>query len=225
MAYLFFKTKKPKLMKTTTIYNLVILDESGSMESIKTQTMNGFNETIQTIRSAQKKFDTQNHLLTLVTFNSNEVKTILDLAPISKAEMLSITTYKPDSNTPLYDALGLSLSRLRHQINQAEDHQVLVSIITDGHENASREFTGKMVKNLIDELKTLGWVFTFIGANIDVEKAASEISINNYLSFNQTEEETKAMFEKEAYARMNFFDKMSKGTSKNDLHDNYFDKE
>ena len=212
-------------MKTTKIYNLIILDESGSMECIKTQTINGFNETIQTIKSAQIKFPEQHHLVTLVSFNSNDVKTILDLSPVSNAIQLSQKSYNPDCNTPLYDALGLSLSRLRHQIIKGDEHQVLVSIITDGYENASREFSGKMIKNLIDELKALGWVFTFIGANIDIEQVAAQISVNNYISFNQTAEGTKAMFAKESNARMNFFDKMSKGTSKQDLSDNYFEEE
>ena len=212
-------------MKTTKIYNLIVLDESGSMACIKQQTINGFNETIQTIASAQKKFSEQNHLVTLVSFNSNEIKTVLDLSPISQVEQLNQRSYNPDSGTPLYDALGLSLTKLRHQINKEEEHQVLVSIITDGEENSSREFTGKMIKNLIDELKALGWVFTFIGANIDVEGVAAQISINNYISFNQTSEGTNAMFAKESNARMKFFDKMSKGTSKKDLSEKYFDEE
>jgi len=59
---------------------------------------------------------------------------------------------------------------------------VLVTIITDGEENSSKEFTGQMIKKMIDELKALGWVFTFIGANIDVEKVAAQISINNSTS-------------------------------------------
>ncbi len=212
-------------MKTTKIYNLIVLDESGSMGCIKQQTINGFNETIQTIASAQKKFPEQIHLVTLVSFNSSEIKTVLDMSPVSRVEQLNQRSYNPDSNTPLYDALGLSLTRLRHQINKEEEHQVLVSIITDGEENSSREFSGKMIKNLIDELKALGWVFTFIGANIDVEGVAAQISINNYISFNQTIEGTNAMFAKESNARMKFFDKMSKGTSKKDLSEKYFEEE
>ena len=100
-----------------------------------------------------------------------------------------------------------------------------MSIITDGEENSSREFSGKMVKNLIDELEAMNWVFTFIGANIDVEKVASQISINNYISFNQSSAGTNAMFAKEKNARMNFFEKVSKGSSKKDLSEKYFDED
>ena len=69
----------------------------------------------------------------------------------------------------------------------------------------------------------MGWVFTFIGANIDVAKVAAQISVNNYISFNQTNEGTQAMFVKESNARMKFFDKMSKGESKEKLADKYFE--
>ena len=98
-------------MKTTKIYNLIVLDESCSMACIKPQTINGFNEPIQTITSAQKKFPEQNHLGTLVSFNSNEIKTVLDLSPVSRVEQINQKSYCPDGNTPLYDALGLSLTR------------------------------------------------------------------------------------------------------------------
>lgn len=212
-------------METTKIYNLIVLDESGSMNCIKQQTINGFNETVQTIASAQKKFPEQIHLVSLVSFNSSEIKTVFDRVPVSQVNQLNDKTYSPDGNTPLFDALGLSLTRLRYQINTKENHQVLVSIITDGEENSSREFSGKMVKNLIDELKAMDWVFTFIGANIDVEQVASQISINNYISFNQSSAGTNAMYAREKNARMNMYDKMSKGVSKKDLLKNYFDNE
>lgn len=212
-------------METTKIYNLIILDESGSMNCIKPQTINGFNETVQTIASAQKKFPEQNHLVTLVSFNSSEIKTVFDMLPVDQVRQLNDRTYSPDGNTPLYDALGRALSKLRYQINTKENHQVLVTIITDGEENSSREFTGRMVKNLIDELKAMDWVFTFIGANIDVEKVASQISINNYISFNQSSAGTNTMFAREKNARMNMYDKMSKGVSKKDLQGNYFEDE
>jgi hypothetical protein len=210
-------------MEKTTVYNLVVLDESGSMDCIKQQTINGFNETIQTIATAQQKFQDQHHLVSLVNFNSENIRTILELAPIDQAAQLNANTYQPNNGTPLYDALGISLSKLRLQIDGKTEHQVLVTIITDGEENSSKEFTGQMIKKMIDELKVLGWVFSFIGANIDVEKAAAQISVNNYISFNQTNEGTQAMFAKEAKSRMNLYDRMSKKESKDKLAEKYFE--
>jgi uncharacterized protein YegL len=210
-------------MKQTKVYNLLVVDESGSMDVIKQQTINGCNETLQTIKSAQEKYPEQSHLVTLVCFNSDNTKTVLDCQPISKAQMLTPLTYKPDCGTPLYDALGESLTRLRYKINQKEEHHVLVTILTDGEENSSKEFTHSMINKMIKELKKVGWTFTFIGANIDVQKAATQISVSNFISFEQTQEGTKDMFVREQNARMKYFDKMSKGESKEELSKNYFE--
>ena len=107
-------------MKQTKVYNLLVVDESGSMEIIKQQTINGCNETLQTIQSAQEKYPEQNHLVTLVFFNSCETKTIVDCIPVSKTKPLNESNYNPNCNTPLFDALGESLTRLRYKINQEE---------------------------------------------------------------------------------------------------------
>lgn len=210
-------------MKQTKVYNLLVVDESGSMGIIKQQTINGCNETLQTIKSAQEKYPEQSHLVTLVCFNSCNTKTVLDCEPISKAQLLTPLTYNPDCGTPLYDALGESLTRLRYKINQDEDHHVLVTILTDGEENSSTEFTNSMINKMIRELKKAGWTFTFIGANIDVEKAAAQISVNNFIQFEQSVEGTQVMFSREKNARMKYFDKMSKGESKEELSKNYFE--
>jgi len=210
-------------MKQTKVYNLLVVDESGSMDVIKKQTINGCNETLQTIKSAQEKYPEQSHLVTLVCFNSDETRTVLDCAPIAQAKLLNDKTYNPNCGTPLYDALGESLTRLRYKINQEEEHHVLVTILTDGEENSSKEFTNSMINKMIKELKKAGWTFTFIGANIDVEKAAAQISVSNFISFEQTHEGTKDMFVKEQNARMKYFDKMSKGESKEELSKNYFE--
>ena len=65
----------------TRIFNLIILDESGSMQSIKTAALNGMNETLQSISNAQNKHEDQEHVVTLVSFNSDAVKTICDCVP------------------------------------------------------------------------------------------------------------------------------------------------
>ena len=210
-------------MKQTKVYNLLVVDESGSMQCIAKQTINGFNETLQTIRSAQDKYPEQSHLVTLVFFNSSDTRTILDCAPIGQAHLINASTYHPNNGTPLYDALGDALTRLRYKINEDEEHQVLVTILTDGEENASKEFSHAMINKMIVELKEAGWTFTFIGANIDVEKAAANISVSNYIAFEQTHEGTQVMFTKENNARMNYFDKMSKGMSKEELSKKYYE--
>ncbi len=98
------------------IYNLIIVDESGSMSHLREATLSGINETINTIRSAQEEFaETQEHRLTLVTFDSGanrpDVRTMIDNQPI--AEVREFSDYMPHGWTPLYDAMGQSLTNGR----------------------------------------------------------------------------------------------------------------
>lgn len=181
------------------IYNLIILDESGSMQSIKPQAITGLNETLQTIKSAQEKFENQSHYVTLVSFNTNRVKTIYDCCPANQIQKLNNYDYQPNACTPLYDAMGISLTRLMAEVK--DEDNVLVTIITDGYENASREYSGKAIFQLIEGLKAKGWIFTYIGANQDVKKVASSMGISNSLLFDADEEGAKVMFKEESKCR------------------------
>lgn len=180
----------------TRVFNLIILDESGSMQCIRKEAIDSVNETIQTIRSAETKNPDQEHIVSLVTFNDN-VKTIYNCVPIK--EVNELTDYNPSCCTALYDAMGMSLTALRG--NVAENDRALVTVVTDGYENSSREYGGKAIKSLVDELKGKGWVFAYIGANQDVEAVAATISITNTLSFSATSQGMKAMSKKVNSAR------------------------
>lgn len=183
------------------VHNLIILDESGSMESIKKTIMEGFNEIVQTVKGIEKDFPEQEHFISLVTFNGRGQKVLHFTDPVNKLEVIDQTQYKPDSSTPLYDAMGFSFTRLRQALENQTDHNVLVTILTDGEENTSREYTGMAIKNLIEELKLNRWTFTYIGTDHDVEKFALSISITNTMAFQKNEEDMKNMFAKEKSAR------------------------
>lgn len=203
------------------VFNLIILDESGSMSSIERQAIDGVNETVQTIRAVQKKHPEQEHFLTLVSFNSDAVKTIYDKTQAEKVEDLSEKQYQPSCGTPLYDAMGNALTNLRKSV--AEDDVILVTVITDGYENASHEYNGAAIKSLVESLKAKGWIFTYIGANQDVEKVAATISINNTLSFSANVEGTRAMFATEKKARTRLFDRLADNIAPCAMFDDYFD--
>ena len=199
------KLTNDKLMKTR-IFNLIIIDESGSMQSIKRAAIDSVNETIQTIRSAQKKHEDQEHYVSLVTFN-DDVKTIYECVPVDEVKELTAETYQPDCCTALYDAMGISLNALRKKV--AEDDKVLVTVVTDGYENASKEYSGKAIKALVDELKAKDWIFAYIGANQDVEAVAATISITNVMQFEATPLGTAAMGARVGSARTRLFDRIA----------------
>ena len=205
------------------VFNLIILDESGSMSSIERQAIDGVNETVQTVRAAQKKHEDQEHFITLVSFNSDSVKTIYDKIEADKVEELTSKQYVPSCCTPLYDAMGNALNVLRKSV--AEDEAVLVTIITDGYENASTEYNGPAIKKLVESLKTKGWLFTYIGANQDVEQVAATISITNTLSFSADAEGTAEMFATERWARSRWAERLSRNIAPCDMADDYFKEE
>ena len=191
----------------TRIFNLIILDESGSMQSIKQAAINGMNETVQSIRDAQNKHEDHEHIVSLISFNSSQIKGIYNCVPAAEVKELTNDDYCPSCCTPLYDAMGCAINELRPKVG-SED-KVLVTVITDGEENSSSEYDGKAIKALVEELKSKGWVFAYIGANQDVEAVAATISITNVLNFEATSEGTAVMGTRVATARGRLFDRIA----------------
>ena len=183
------------------VHNLIILDESGSMDSIKKTIIQGFNEIVQTVKGIEKEFPEQEHFISLVSFNGLGQKLLHFVDPANKLEQIDDTRYNPDATTPLYDAMGFSINKLRQFLHNQTHYNVLVTILTDGEENASKEYSGTDIKKLIEELKLTRWTFTYIGTDHDVEKFAESLSINNSMSFEKNDEDMKEMFAKERSAR------------------------
>ncbi|MDP3912177.1 MAG: VWA domain-containing protein [Bacteroidota bacterium] len=186
------------------VHNLIILDESGSMESIKKTIIHGFNEIVQTVKGIEKEFPEQEHFISLITFNGLGHKLLHFIDPASKLEQIDEKRYRPEASTPLFDAMGFGLVKLKQVLENTTNYNVLVTILTDGEENASREYTGESIKKLIEELKLNNWTFTYIGADHDVEKFAFSISITNTMTFKKNEADMNIMFAKERSARSNY---------------------
>lgn len=186
------------------VHNLVILDESGSMSSIKSLIINGFNELVQTVKGIEGQFPEQEHLISMVSFNALNNKILHFVDPINKLDVINDSTYNPASFTPLYDAMGFSISKLKQFLEGKENYSVLVTILTDGEENASKEYTGLAIKNLVDELKQKNWTFTYIGTDHDVEKMAAKMNIKNSMSFDKSDSDIKRMFIKESKSRVKY---------------------
>lgn len=191
------------------VFNLVILDASGSMSSIYDQALAGVNETIATIRLAQSKHDNLEQFLTLCSFSAGEefLDIVYDAAPIGAVRNITEREYPLRGCTALYDAMGDMFSSLQQKIKH--DDLVLATIITDGYENASTRWSGRQVKSLVDELRQMGWTFAYIGANQDVEAVAGGLGIRNTLSFEANARGTEAMFEAYSMAACDFMEKVS----------------
>lgn len=185
------------------VFNLIIVDESGSMSSIRKQAFAGMNETLSTVRQMQKKFTDTDQRVTLVTFDSEHMKWHYDNTPADKTQDLRWKDYSPCAATPLYDAMGNAISKVNAQAGS--DDNVLVTVITDGWENSSREWTLSMIKQLIEKLKQQHWTFTLIGTdNLDVEMMAHGMAIDEHLEFHQDAESTERMFARERRSRTRY---------------------
>ena len=196
-------------MEVKNIINLMILDASGSMESIYNQALSGVNETIQTIRMGQKEHPEFEQSLTLASFNSgkNYLNVKYSATPIDEVKEITKEDYIACGCTALYDAMGEMISELKRKVTPED--RVLVTVITDGYENASVHWNGPQIKSLVEELRQTGWTFTYIGANQDVEAVAGSMGIRNTLAFEETEEETAKMFKRDSSSRRRFMDKIA----------------
>lgn len=191
--------------KSINVYNLLIIDESGSMHSIYDQALSGINETLNGIRNAQRDYSDQNQYVSIVTFEGNGVagvKTRRDRVPASKVKDMTKMDYRPGGSTPLYDAMGLAISHLDSSIDEGD--AVLVTIITDGMENSSCEYSGKAVKELVSRQREKGWTFAYIGANQDAVEVARDLNISNALNFDASPEGTVVMSVRYEKARKKF---------------------
>jgi Mg-chelatase subunit ChlD len=191
------QTKEEKMKR---VHNLIIVDESGSMSIIRKQAFAGMNETLQTVRQMQKKFPDQEQRVSLVTFDTSHTTWHYDNTPASDTKDLDWKAYNPSGGTPLYDAMGSAISKVNAQVTDGDN--VLVTVITDGEENSSQEWTLKMIRTMIEKLKKQKWTFTLIGTdNLDVETMAQSFAIEEHMEFQQTETGTRAMFARERRSR------------------------
>jgi len=195
------------------IYNLIILDESGSMASIQHTIISGFNELVQSIKGVAQQYPEQEHYISFISFNGMGIKTIHDCVPITKLQEIDASRYNPNSMTPLYDAIGFGIQQLQGRLSGKQDYNVLVTIMTDGLENDSKEFSIKTIKKMIEELKKRNWTFTYIGTDHDIESVADSLSISNRMRFEKSEEDMKNMFEKERYSRQEYHRNISRDES------------
>lgn len=173
-----------------TLYHFV-LDKSGSMSNCRETTLNGFNSQLETIKSLQNEFPEQCFEVSLTVFD-HEINPIFSHVRAQNFEYLTSKKYNPSGTTALLDAIGTSINQIRitNESNILnDDMSVVMVILTDGIENASREFTYHQIASTIAQLeKTERWTFTFLGADIDAIHTSKMLNIReeNVISFNKS---------------------------------------
>ena len=118
-------------------------------------------------------------------FDSNSNDVIYDFEDINHVRSLSDEDYIPGSLTPLYDAIGQSISATEKFVKDKQaESQVIFTIMTDGHENASVEYGRKEIFDLISSMESKGWKFVYLGANQDSWEAGADIGISHQRASN-----------------------------------------
>lgn len=159
-----------------------ILDRSGSMGGLESDTIGGFNAMLEKQRKAEGEA-----LINTVLFDS-ESRVLHDRVPVDKVQDLTDEDYTVGGCTALLDAVGDAVHHIEtvHKYIREEDRpeKTLFVITTDGMENASRRYTPERVKKLISAKQEDGWEFLFLGANIDAVGTAREMGIREEHSVN-----------------------------------------
>ena len=169
-----------------------ILDRSGSMMGLESDTIGGFNGTI-----AKQKKEEGEALVTTYLFN-HECTLLHDRLSLDKIPEMTEKEYRVGGSTALIDAIGGAIEHISavHRYIREEDvpaHTLFV-ITTDGLENSSRRFSSSEVKAMIEKQKAAGWEFIFLGANIDAVETARTFGIEEDHAVNYIPDEKGVLY-------------------------------
>jgi hypothetical protein len=156
----------------------LVLDETGSMGHVRQNTINSVNEYLNSQRG-----DPGDCFVTLTTFDVGHsrpiVRDIFRHIPISDVIDLTFDTYSPYGSTNLYDAIGHSISTTTSELEKQDTTpNVLLVIVTDGEENASKEYNLNQIQSLIAEKQKENWTIVYLGANQDAWKVGQSFGLS-----------------------------------------------
>ena len=161
-----------------------LLDRSGSMGGLETDTIGGYNSFIKSKKDLDAK-------LTTVLFD-DRIELLHDRVNINEVKKLTRKDYYVRGSTALMDAIGYTINKIS---KESKDKKVIFVITTDGLENSSREYSRSKIKKMIKERKD--WEFLYLGANIDSYDEADSIGIskNRVSNYKASKTGTKKMFQ------------------------------
>ena len=167
----------------------VVLDRSGSMQSCKVVTIDALNTYLKEL----KKEKIWNASLTLSTFDSISIDIPISRRPIKRLRKFSLDLLQPRGGTPLFDAIGLAIHDLE-QIKESTDENKVLVIVTDGYENASREYTSENISSKIKEKEEAGWLIIYLGADHDAFKQSNSLNFDRERSMRYSKEDSVDVF-------------------------------
>jgi hypothetical protein len=180
----------------------IVLDRSGSMDSVRDDAIGGFNTCV----GEQKKLPGA-ATLTLVQFD-HAYEVTHRAVNLEAVPVMTTETFVPRGRTALYDAIGRAVAETAEYVQglaeDARPAKVVVAILTDGRENASRELDHEQIQKLLKERTAAGWDFWFLGANLDVARTARAIGVDADKAF---------AFESSPRGTRGAFSRMSDGIS------------
>ena len=205
----------------TTLYHFIV-DQSGSMTGMEQQAIEGFNTQLEKIQELEKQMPDQNFLCSLTFFNS-EVHDVLKNEPVKEIELLSSNNYRPGGMTALLDAVGGSIDRIEKQFGKElenDEISVVMVIITDGYENASKYFTYHMVAQTIVKLDETGkWTFSYLGADFDAIHTSKMMNIRKENVMNFRKKQYSSMMHDLSDSIGVYAEEKRKGNLKRDILD------
>ena len=158
---------------------LVITDRSGSMGSIASDVIGGFNRFLR-----DQKRQPGDARMTYTQFDT-QYEVVYQGRPIQQVEDLNDNTFVPRGGTALFDAIGRTLNEQGKRIkDEAWAELVVVCIITDGEENGSKEYSRERVREMVAHAEANGWKFLFLAANQDAFAASSNFGSSAQYSGN-----------------------------------------
>lgn len=147
---------------------VAILDKSGSMAGLRDDAIGGYNSFLK----EQQKLDVKANLTTILFASDYQV--VEDRTPVANVKPMTTSTYFPMGSTAMNDAIGKALSKLM-TINPK---RAVIAILTDGQENASKEFTTPQIKTLIEKCQDKDWEIVYLAANQDAFAVAHNYGMN-----------------------------------------------
>lgn len=202
---------KSKDLKT---YVFIVMDKSGSMKTVKSETISHFNEQLETVcKSTNKKMTSS---ISLITFNEN-VEEVFFNKDAKHIYALDDNSYKPSGMTAMLDGVGYAIERAESLEDINDDNTAcLMVILSDGLENASKNYTYEHIAEKIQSLQGTGrWTFTYIGANQDLSKISEQLKIpkGNTLRFDSNSDGVASMSNKQNKYLGSYFTARSYGTT------------